>query len=80
MLHMCSFTSSSTLYALFISLNINLLISCFIYIISLFIMKDMYAALSELLIYIDFDFKHDVCKHCIHNVINLSNDCKCTVN
>ena len=40
----------------------------------------MYTALSEFLIYINFNFKHDVCKHYIYNVINLNNDCKHTVN
>ena len=40
----------------------------------------MYAALSELLIYINFDFKHNICECCVHNVINLNDNCKHTVN
>ena len=43
-------------------------------------MKSMYAALSEFLIYIDSDLKHDVCKCCVHDVINLNDNYKYTVN
>ena len=43
-------------------------------------MKGMYTALSELSAYINSDFKHDVYKHCIHDMINLNDDCKCAVN
>ena len=43
-------------------------------------MKNIYAALSEFLIYIDFDLKHNVCKCCIYNVTNLNDNCKCAVN
>ena len=80
MLYMCFFTFSFTSHALFINLNTDLFILCFIYIILLFIIKNIYAALSELSAYIDSDLKHDVCECCIYNVINLSNDCECIVN
>ena len=40
----------------------------------------MYTALLEFLIYIDSDFKHNVCEHCIHDIINLSDDYKHAVN
>ena len=46
----------------------------------MFIIKDMYITLSELSIYIDSDFKHNVCKCCIHDVINLNDDCEHAVN
>ena len=43
-------------------------------------MKDMYAALSELSIYINSDFKHDVCECCVCDIINLSDDCEHVIN
>ena len=43
-------------------------------------MKDTYAALLEFLIYINFNFKHDIYEHCVCDVINLNNDCECAVN
>ena len=78
---MCVFFNSFfTSHNLFINLNMNFLISYFIYIILSFIIKSIYIALSEFSVYIDFDFKHNVCKYCVHNVINLNNNCKHTVN
>ena len=40
----------------------------------------MYAALLEFSVYIDSDFKHDVCECCVYDVINLNNDYKHAVN
>ena len=77
---MCFFTSSFTSHAFLVSLNTDLFISCFLYVILSFIIKDTYTALSEFLVYIDSDFKHNVCKCCIYDVINLNNNCKHTVN
>ena len=43
-------------------------------------MKNMYTALSELSVYINSDLRHNVCKHYVHNMINLSNNYKHAVN
>ena len=43
-------------------------------------MKNMYTTLSELSVYIDSDFKHNICKHCVCDMINLNDNCKHTVN
>ena len=77
---MHSFTFSSTLHAFFVSLNTDLLILHFIYVISSFIIKNMYIALSQLLTYIDFNLKHNIYEHCIYDVINLNDNYKHTVN
>ena len=80
MLYMHFLISFFILHAFFISLNIDFFISYFIYIISSFIMKNTYAALLEFSAYINSDFKYNICKHCVYNVINLNNNCKHTVN
>ena len=43
-------------------------------------MKNIYITLSEFSVYINFNFKYNIYEHCIHDVINLSNDCKHAVN
>ena len=80
MLYIYFLTFSFILHTFFINLNTNFFISCFIYVILSFIIKDIYAALSEFSIYINSNFKYDVCECCVHDVINLSNNYKYTVN
>ena len=77
---MYSLTFSFTSHIFFINLNINLFILCFLYVISSFIMKSTYITLLKLSVYVNSDFRHNVCEHCVYDVINLSNNCKHTVN
>ena len=77
---MCFLIFSFTSHIFFINLNTDFFILCFIYIISLFAIKNIYAALSEFSAYINSDFKHDVCECCVHDVTNLSDDCEHTIN